>query len=42
MSKHGKQALGFVWRKGDITDNALMLIGMACVAAFLIAIGLKP
>ena len=42
MSKYGKKALGFVWRKGDVTDNALMLIGMACVAAFLIVIGMKP
>lgn len=42
MNKYGKKALGFVWRKGDLADNALMLIGMACVAAFLIVIGMTP
>ena len=42
MSKYGKKFASWFWRGNDITDNALMLIGMACVAAFLIAIGLKP
>ena len=28
-----------LWRSGDITDLAIYLIGMACVGAVLLAIG---
>ena len=28
-----------LWRSGDVTDLAIYLIGMACVGAVLLAIG---